>query len=446
MSGVFNCPFCGYKDSVEYSVLLHLEVHHSEGKSPFVADEEQTAAAAVAAVTAAAARSGVEATVAKEELTEYYQCPVKSCGEILHLARLDDHLELHNAEDSADGSNPGELETGVQPSSSSSCSSSMRAQAAAVPGPSRAKPGVPAGVTPNGIPLSSTGGPHVKPSKPVRRLGKKELGAYYNEERMPRWLEDLLKKRGYKSSQGVIPVLAQLLQQNKYTQYAYLCHPETQHISKLRNEGSFCGYRNIQMMISYIVNTGAPGAIAFRNTIPSIFQIQDLIEKGWDQGIHEEGRIELGSLRGTRKYIGTPEAQTLLASLNIQWDMQTFKNLDGDPPSASENRMYDAVEQYFATAPGVNMQSKVRNTRRPPIYLQHQGHSMTIIGIERQPSGNRNLLVFDPSFADPANITRHIDNRRPVEHSHPDRALKLYRRGPRYFSKYHAFELMRLKG
>ncbi|KAG4218547.1 hypothetical protein PC116_g32973 [Phytophthora cactorum] len=143
----------------------HLEVHHSEGKSPFVADEEQTAA------VAAAARSGVEATVAKEELTEYYQCPVKSCGEILHLARLDDHLELHNAEDSADGSNSGELESGAQPSSSSSCSSSTRAQAAAVPGPSRAKPGVPAGVTPNGIPLSSTGSPHVKPSKPVRRLG-----------------------------------------------------------------------------------------------------------------------------------------------------------------------------------------------------------------------------------------------------------------------------------
>ncbi|KAI1805530.1 peptidase family C78-domain-containing protein [Daldinia bambusicola] len=321
----------------------------------------------------------------------------------------------------------------------------MRAPTAAVPGPSRAKTGVPAGVPPSGLLLGTAGDAHVKPSKSVRRLGKKELGAYYNEERMPRWLEDLLKKRGFKSSQGVIPVLAQLLQQNKYTQYAYLCHPETQHISKLRNEGSFCGYRNIQMMISYIVNTGAPGAAAFNNTIPSIFQIQDLIEKAWDRGIHEEGRIELGSLRGTRKYIGTPEAQTLLASLDIRWDMQTFKNMDGEPPSASENRLYDAVEEYFATAPGVNLQSKVRNTKRPPIYLQHQGHSMTIIGIERQPSGNRNLLVFDPSYSDPANVTRHVDGRRPVEHSHPDRALKLYRRGPRYFSKYHAFELMRLK-
>lgn len=435
MSGVFNCPFCGYKDSVEYSILLHLEVHHSEGKSPFIPDEAHDEAHDEA-------RPGVEATVAKEELTEYFQCPVKSCGEIMHLDRLDDHLELHNAEqvgNVAEGSNAGELR-------SASPESGSQSSPARTPGPSRAKPDVPVGPAPSAPPLNTTGDYRIKSSKPVRRLGKKELGAYYNEERMPRWLEDLLRKRGYKSSQGVIPVLAQLLHQNKYTQYAYLCHPETQHISKLRNEGSFCGYRNIQMLISYIVGTGTTGAAAFENTIPSIFQIQDLIENAWDQGIHEDGRTELGVLRGTRKYIGTPEAQTLFASLGIQWDMQTFKNRPGEPPTASENRMYDAVEEYFATAPSVNMQSKVRNTMRPPIYLQHQGHSMTIIGIERQPSGNRNLIVFDPSYGDPSNITRHIDGTRPVEYNHhPDRALKLYRRGPRYLSKYQAFELMRLR-
>lgn len=40
--------------------------------------------------------------------------------------------------------------------------------------------------------------------------------------------------------------------------------------------------------------------------------------------------------------------------------------------------MYDAVEEYFATAPSVNMQSKVRNTMRPPIYLQHQGKPLIV--------------------------------------------------------------------
>ncbi|KAI8965651.1 DUF1671-domain-containing protein [Daldinia sp. FL1419] len=442
MSPVFNCPFCGYKESAEYDILLHLEVHHSEGKSPFVADGERTAAAAV---DAAVVRQGVEATAAKEELTEYVQCPFKNCGEIFHLAKLDEHLGLHNtelAEDTSEESDTSDLGN-VSPKSRDR--SSTMQPSTVIPGPSRAKPDGPAGLAPGATSLNTTGDTHIKSSKPVRRLGKKELGTYYNEERMPRWLEDMLKKRGFKSAQGVIPVLAQLFQQNKYTQYVYLCHPQTQHISKLRHEGSFCGYRNIQMLISYIIGTGAPGAAAFKNTIPSIFQIQDLIELAWDQGIHEDGRIELGILKGTRKYIGTPEAQTLFASLGIQWDMQTFKNGPGELPTASENRMYDAVEEYFSTAPGVNLQSKVRKTKRPPIYFQHQGHSMTIIGIERQPSGNRNLIVFDPSYADHSNVTRYVDGTRPVEHSHPDRAIKFYRRGPRYLSKYQAFELMRLK-
>lgn len=36
---------------------------------------------------------------------------------------------------------------------------------------------------------------------------------------------------------GLIPVIAQLLEQDGTTQYAYLCHPTVQHISKLRREG-----------------------------------------------------------------------------------------------------------------------------------------------------------------------------------------------------------------
>lgn len=38
---------------------------------------------------------------------------------------------------------------------------------------------------------------------------------------------------------GIIPVLQQLLDQNKGTKYAYLCHPSVQHISKIRLEGIF---------------------------------------------------------------------------------------------------------------------------------------------------------------------------------------------------------------
>lgn len=35
----------------------------------------------------------------------------------------------------------------------------------------------------------------------------------------------------------VIPVIAQLLEQEPLTEYAYLCHPAVKHVSKLRREG-----------------------------------------------------------------------------------------------------------------------------------------------------------------------------------------------------------------
>lgn len=66
------------------------------------------------------------------------------------------------------------------------------------------------------------------------------------------------------------------------------------------------------MMSSYIIATDFVGAERFRGRLPSIFRIQDYIEKAWDLGINAQGRIETGGVRGTRKYIGTPEVKSLL--------------------------------------------------------------------------------------------------------------------------------------
>jgi zinc finger-containing ubiquitin peptidase 1 len=71
--------------------------------------------------------------------------------------------------------------------------------------------------------------------------------------------------------------------------------------------GGFCGYRNIQMLFSYIVGVGFQGSEQVKHKVPSIFQIQDLIEEAWDMGINAQGRVETGGIKGTRKYIGTPE-------------------------------------------------------------------------------------------------------------------------------------------
>lgn len=71
--------------------------------------------------------------------------------------------------------------------------------------------------------------------------------------------------------------------------------------------GGFCGYRNIQMLSSYIVGARSHGHDILGDKIPTIFDIQDLVETAWDNGINDQGRIETGGIKGTRKYIGTSE-------------------------------------------------------------------------------------------------------------------------------------------
>lgn len=106
---------------------------------------------------------------------------------------------------------------------------------------------------------------------------------------------------------GIIPVLGQLCEQDPALSRAYLCHPNVTHVVKMAKEGGFCGYRNIQMMISYIRDARSEGHQLFQGRLPTIIQIQDMIEGAWDRGFNPIGRVETGGIRGTRKYIGTPE-------------------------------------------------------------------------------------------------------------------------------------------
>lgn len=61
------------------------------------------------------------------------------------------------------------------------------------------------------------------------------------------------------------------------------------------------------MIWSYIIHAKSIGHEHANDALPSIFQIQDWIEGAWDKGINAQGRLETGGIKGTRKYIGTPE-------------------------------------------------------------------------------------------------------------------------------------------
>ncbi|KAI0019621.1 peptidase family C78-domain-containing protein [Xylariomycetidae sp. FL0641] len=458
---IMTCPLCGfaYKPEDEYAILLHMERQHPEGVSPFIpANHPDPHREPAAAPKRSSGGSG------GDDEEQFVACPVEGCGENVMLAELEYHIELHATADDQDAASSSSNAGSPAPGTGRGVERGYRSPYALPPPPPHHAPARQGGKQEGGgggggggaadawkkiLHMPQARHPNtpqeqqqqpMEGAPPKKRLGKSELGKYAHESKMPDWLVTMLKKGGYVSAEGVVQVLEQLLDQSASTQYAYLCHSAVQHVSKLRREGGFCGYRNIQMLASYVVGSGAPGAEIFRGKVPSIFRIQDYIENAWDMGINAQGRIETGGVRGTRKYIGTPEAQAMFLSLNIPCEAQGFKSQE---PGVAEAQLFSSVETYFETSQ-YDRQAKVRRTSRPPIYFQHRGHSLTIVGFERHLDGTMELLVFDPMFPDPDTVTRHLGRR--FTSKSPDKTLKLYRRGNKYLRKYHEFEVLRLKG
>lgn len=449
-----------------------METNHPEGdgRSPFVADE-------VYALDTGLANPERAAEDQDEADVTYVECPLEGCNEIVVRDELDYHLELHGDEVEEDATPPSPIPTShpapsllqaealatdaggeddrrtrstkrrrASPTRDDSLDSeeaahdrrknAISAWKAILSWPKKKRKSEGTNSTSSS---SASGSLPTAPPEP-KKLGKAELGRFANEEQMPDWLVRMLKNNGQVVGYNIIPVMKQLLQQSASTEYAYLCHPCVQHVSKLRREGGFCGYRNIQMLCSYILSTSYAGNHNnFGGQIPSIFDIQELIEAAWDRGINKQGRVETGGVRGTRKYIGTPEAQAMLVHLEVPCEAQGFKNKK--VALRAETSLLVNVERYFQQ--GVfDPEDKVRSTKLPPIYFQHAGHSMTIVGIEKMSDGRANLLVFDPMFHDAKIITQRVG--RKFKYKHADSALNAYRRGHKYLRRYREFELLRL--
>ncbi|PLN75900.1 DUF1671-domain-containing protein [Aspergillus taichungensis] len=298
------------------------------------------------------------------------------------------------------------------------------------------------------------------PAGSVKKLRRSELGPYANEKQMPSWLRRLLEKGAKRTrsnriatdgtlnkyetveneTPGIVPVLARLCRQDKSVGRAFLCSPNVCHVSKMSMEGSFCGYRNIQMLISYIKECHCPGHEYFPGPSPTILQLQDMIERAWDLGFNSVGRLQTGGIRGTRKFIGTPEAQALFSCLGIRCEASSI----GD---TKEVRAHDALLQtiaaYFRGPYPLESVEKVIVTSLPPVYLQHHGHSLTIVGFEVRDNGKANLLVFDPMFKTSRAMKRLRNTCEKVVE--PTRILKGYRRGVGYLKRYKAFEILNMR-
>ncbi|KAK7539083.1 peptidase family C78-domain-containing protein [Phyllosticta citricarpa] len=474
MAELLQCPFCPFSDRDSYFLMLHVEELHTDD-SPFVARDNNSSPPYAPSPKLPGKQACRDSPSKEEGETDWLLCPEENCGEQVPLYELNDHLDLHLAETleyqeaagisssssstAANMRSPSTIASEHSFSGNSFSTQSNRHARARLPSDDSEK----TTLTRSFLDIIKPSSPSKKKSgsRPTQngRLGKSELGPYAFEEQMPAWLYRQIEagpkvtvanrigrdgriikvEEVDNETPGILPVLAQLCSIDRGVSRAYLCHPSTIFITKRQNEGGFCGYRNTQMLVSYIQGSKAQGHDKFGSRTPGILLLQDMIEEAWDKGINTVSRTQTGGIRGTRKYIGTPEVEALLRSLGIDHGLQMFTDR---PNSQAHEQLLNDVESYFEAAVEDDENIKVHKTHLPPIYLQQPGHSITIVGFERLKDGTRNLLVFDPMFRTSPGMHR-ILGRKDLRTHRPE-ILQAYRRGARQLSRHRDFEMIKL--
>jgi len=274
-------------------------------------------------------------------------------------------------------------------------------------------------------PSSSYAGSSIGPKDALKdhpksgRLGTKELGPHAFEKAMPREVRRALENASkpsyecrigpsgkvireaivYNEKPRPIPILADLSAHDPNVTIAYFCHKSVKHVHKVKCDGNFCGYWNIQMLLSYRLARIEDPAHSYL-PLPNVLEIQDTIEAAWDAGTCAFGRTETGGIRNTRKWIGTHEAAAYFLHLGQPVTALSFRTSSNPKAPAAHTQLLDYVEAYFLSdLEYARKNGTSRLTQMAPIYFQRPGHSMTIVGMERRTDGERVLLVFDPSYA-----------------------------------------------
>lgn len=180
--------------------------------------------------------------------------------------------------------------------------------------------------------------------------------------------------------------------------HVWLC-AETDHFSSSEGDkGWGCGYRNFQMLLSSLHRVEQYNLLHV--SVPSIPRVQAMIEEAWGQGADPQGASHFKHrLQGTRAWIGATEIYAVLTSLSVKARIVDFHKPTG--PGDTHLKMFEWVKQYFSHSAcrSARLPPKVVQTTLPPIYLQHQGHSRSIVGVEQKVNGNLSLLLFDPVCA-----------------------------------------------
>ncbi|XP_069028138.1 zinc finger-containing ubiquitin peptidase 1 isoform X1 [Embiotoca jacksoni] len=198
-------------------------------------------------------------------------------------------------------------------------------------------------------------------------------------------------------TQGVLRSLSDFYQTEvRDCVHVWLSADTDHYCSSGGDKGWGCGYRNLQMMLSSLQSLDAYTPVLQERTVPSIPRLQSMIEEAWKEGLDPHGASHFDQrLQGTRAWIGATEIYSLLTSLRIRARIMDFHQPTG--PGDTHPCLFDWVKQYFCqSSRSSRLPPRLIQTSLPPLYLQHQGHSRSIVGLEQRKNGSLCLLLLDP--------------------------------------------------
>ncbi|KAK9743656.1 Peptidase family C78 [Popillia japonica] len=229
--------------------------------------------------------------------------------------------------------------------------------------------------------------------------GEMSVSDYYERTLDLKQAESCGIDDGSSVTRGLVPRIRALSTNSQNVTRTLLCTCVDHYASSYGDRGWGCGYRNAQMLISSLLNHTGYNERLYkiwqnqkppRSSVPSISRLQTLIEHAWCLGFDLQGSEQLGSrLVNTRKWIGATEVLTLLSFSRIKCQLVDFHRPTG--VGGTHPDLFAWVLKYFENSIGGEF--------TPPLYLQHQGHSRTIMGVEVHRDGTIILLVLDPSHS-----------------------------------------------
>ncbi|WPH00824.1 Hypothetical protein R9X50_00365400 [Acrodontium crateriforme] len=449
-----SCPFCPVTSESELAIQLHIDDCHSDDAPTTGVDRRHNPGNP----------SRHNDTLATPERV---RCDRVGCGEYIHCTEIDEHIAFHVANTSRNAAYDKDSKQSWAGASNPARSSADSSKAKESQQPTGSKSDESRNsqmkmpdFLPSNSPTRKQGHRqfHMPISSPPGRLGKRELGPHAFEKEMPDSVRrnlvngaeprevNCIGRNGKlqrvwtieNETPDVIPVLADLCALDPTTTAAYFCSSKIKHIVKIRCDGNFCGYWNIQMLLLHVQLTGG---FPNMNRLPNIFQIQETIETAWRNGICVYGKTETGGIQNTRKWIGTQEVVAYFTQIGVRVTPLAFDDKACSGGDTAVSTMLDHVEAFFMSGLDcADTHGTSTITQLPPIYFQRYGHSMTIVGLERKIDGSRNLLVFDPSLTTSDGIRR-LANRGGTR-AEANILLEPYRRSDVELCRWDKFEIV----